>query len=279
MNKRVMRFPMGRKKAVTLSYDDNMEEDKRLIALMEKYQMKGTFNLIPGWFAGEGTVYPREETYRLATESMAKDMYDHPLVEVANHGNEHKFMTTLSAAEMADDTIACRKALEKLFGRVVRGMAYPYGWYSKELQDVLAMCGIVYSRTVESTLQFDLPDEWLLWHPTCHHDDEKLMELTDEFLAMDVPDAPKLFYVWGHTYEFERNGNWDTFEVFMQKISGREDIWYATNVEIYDYVKAYERLEISAGGTRIVNPSKMPVWLEIDGVVHKVEEEWVCQSE
>ena len=101
MNKRVLRFPMGKKKAVTLSYDDNMEADKKLIHLLEKYQMKGTFNLIPGWFAKEGTVYPKEETYRLVTEKMAKEMYDHPLVEVANHGNLHKFMTTLSAAEMA----------------------------------------------------------------------------------------------------------------------------------------------------------------------------------
>lgn len=276
MDKRVLRFPMGKKKAVTLSYDDNMEADKKLIQLMEKYRIKGTFNLIPGWFAKEGTVYPKEETYRLATEKMAKEMYDHPLVEVANHGNLHKFMTTLSTAEMADDMLTCRKSLEKLFGRIVRGMAYPYGWYSKELQDVLAMCGVVYSRTVESTHSFELPFDWLLWNPTCHHDDEKLMELADEFLAMDVPDAPKLFYIWGHTYEFERNNNWDMFESFMQKISGKEDIWYSTNVEIYDYVQAYERLEFSADGTRIYNPSKIPVWLEIDGNMHKIEEDLSC---
>lgn len=276
MNKRVLRFPMGKKKAVTLSYDDNMEADKKLIHLLEKYQMKGTFNLIPGWFAKEGTVYPKEETYRLVTEKMAKEMYDHPLVEVANHGNQHKFMTTLSAAEMADDMLMCRKSLEKLFGRIVRGMAYPYGWYSKELQDVLAMCGVVYSRTVESTHGFELPADWLLWNPTCHHDDENLMELADEFLAMDVPDAPKLFYIWGHTYEFERNNNWDMFESFMQKISGKEDIWYSTNVEIYDYVQAYERLEFSADGTRIYNPSKIPVWVEIDGNTYKIEEALSC---
>lgn len=276
MNKRVLRFPMGKKKAVTLSYDDNMEADKKLIQLMEKYRIKGTFNLIPGWFAKEGTVYPKEETYRLVTEKMAKEMYDHPLVEVANHGNQHKFMTTLSAAEMADDMLMCRKSLEKLFGRIVRGMAYPYGWYSKELQDVLAMCGVVYSRTVESTHGFELPADWLLWNPTCHHDDENLMELADEFLAMEVPDAPKLFYIWGHTYEFERNNNWDMFEGFMQKISGKEDIWYSTNVEIYDYVKAYERLEISADGTRIFNPSQIPVWVEIDGNTYKIEEALSC---
>ena len=56
MNKRFMRFPEGKKKAVTLSYDDCMEEDADLIELLEKYQMKATFNLIPGWFAKGGNV-------------------------------------------------------------------------------------------------------------------------------------------------------------------------------------------------------------------------------
>ena len=56
MRKKFMRFPEGKTKAVTLSYDDNIEEDQHLITLMEKYQMKGTFNLIPGWFAKEGTI-------------------------------------------------------------------------------------------------------------------------------------------------------------------------------------------------------------------------------
>ena len=84
MNKRMMRFPGGKAKAVTLSYDDCIEEDQDLIHRMEKYKMKGTFNLIPGWFAKEGTTYPEGETYRLVTTSQAKEMYIHPLVEVAN---------------------------------------------------------------------------------------------------------------------------------------------------------------------------------------------------
>ena len=118
MNKRFMRFPEGKKKSVTLSYDDCMEEDADLIELLEKYQMKATFNLIPGWFAKEGTTYPEGETYRLVTKKKAKEMYEHPLVEVANHGNEHKYMTSLTPLEMAEDTILCRKSLESLYVRL-----------------------------------------------------------------------------------------------------------------------------------------------------------------
>ncbi len=275
MNKRFMRFPGGKAKAVTLSYDDCIEEDQELISRLEKYKMKATFNLIPGWFAKEGTVYPPDETYRLVTASQAKKMYDHPLVEVANHGNEHKYMTSLTTAEMAEDTLLCRRALEQLFERNVRGMAYPYGWYDEALIHVLEMCGITYCRTVNSTGEFYLPENWLAWHPTCHHDDEALMELTDQFISMERVEWPQLFYVWGHTFEFERNDNWERMDAFMEKISGKDDIWYATNGEIYDYVKAYEQLQLSADGRRVVNPTRQSVWLEVDGVGYEVKDELV----
>lgn len=274
---RFMRFPEGKTKVVTFSYDDAMEEDEKLIKLMEKYGMKGTFNLIPGWFAKEGTEYPPEETYRLTSSSVAKRIYDNEVVEVANHGYQHLYMSALTKAEMADDMLACRKALEALFERNVRGMAYPYGWYSEELMEVLDMCGIQYSRTVNATHTFDLPKNWLEWNPTCHHDDEDLMELTKQFLEKSVNENPLLFNVWGHTFEFERKDNWDSMEAFMKEISGKEDVWYATNAEIYEYVKAYENLDISLDGKRIVNHAKMPVWVCVNGTCYRVDDELVIE--
>ena len=53
-----MRFPGGKKKALTLSYDDGVEQDIRLIDIMKKNGLKGTFNLNSGCYAPEGTVYP-----------------------------------------------------------------------------------------------------------------------------------------------------------------------------------------------------------------------------
>lgn len=273
MNKRWMRFPGGKAKAVTLSYDDSIEEDQDLINRLEKYNMKGTFNLIPGWFVEEGKTYPEGETYRLTSVSKARKMYDHPLVEVANHGNEHKYMSSLTTAEMAEDTLLCRRTLENLFDRNVCGMAYPYGWYNDALQDVLKICGITYCRTVNETRSFELPENWLEWNPTCHHDDEKLMQLTEQFVKMDSIENPKLFYVWGHTFEFERNDNWGRMDGFLEAIAGKEDIWYATNGEIYNYVKAYEQLAFSADGRRIYNPTRTTLWLEIDDICYEVREE------
>lgn len=277
MRRKFMRFPGGKTKVVTLSYDDCMEEDQQLIELMEKYQLKGTFNLVPGWFAEEGTTYPKGHSYRLTSTSMAKKMYDHPLVEVANHGYEHKYMDTLTQIEMAEEMVKCRQALEGMYERIVTGMAYAYGWYNQQLIDVLAMSGITYSRTINSTRNFYLPTNWLEWHPTCHHDDPKLFELTKQFVDMKVTEWPQIFYLWGHTFEFEDNNNWHVIEDFMKEVSGKEDIWYATNGEIYEYVKAYENLIISADGKRIVNPAKFPVWVAIDEVCYEIKDELVLQ--
>ena len=155
-----------------------------------------------------------------------------------------KYMTTLTTWEMAEEMQKCRQALETMFGRIVKGMAYPYGWYDEKLKNVLAMSGVTYSRTVESTLTFDFPDDWLQWHPTCHHDYPQLSELTKQFVDMKVTEWPKMFYLWGHTFEFEDNDNWWIMENFMKAVSGREDIWYATNGEIYDYVKVWDPLTL-----------------------------------
>ena len=50
MNKAYIRFPGFKLKAVTLSYDDGVRQDKRLISIMQKYGLKGTFNINAGLF-------------------------------------------------------------------------------------------------------------------------------------------------------------------------------------------------------------------------------------
>lgn len=265
MNEMYLRFPGGKKKAFTISYDDNVTQDERLIDLMERYGIKGTFNIIPGWFAKEGSVFPPEETYINVTEKKALDLYKNEWVEVANHGFKHTKMTTLPGPLLMDDILKCREKLETMYHSVITGFAYPYGWYDDNLMRLLEEAGISYARTVCSTCEFQLPDNWMELNPTCHHDEPRLSELTDQFLNDNVSEQPYMFYVWGHTFEFDRNDNWDVIETLFERVSGREeDIWYATNGEICEYHRAYQRLVVSVDGHRIYNPSSLDLWAEID---------------
>ena len=266
-------FPGGLSKALTLSYDDGVEQDIRLVEIMNKYGLKGTFNLSGGLFAPEGTVYPQGQIHRRMSKSAAYDLYANCGQEIALHAYTHPDLTLLSAGNAAYQIVKDREALEDMFGRIVRGMAYPYGTNSDGTAELLKNCGVAYCRTVEATCRFDIPTNWLRMPSTCHHDHPRLMELADDFLAKPnfSWSRPKLFYLWGHSYEFEANNNWHVIEDFAAKVSGKEDVWYATNIDICDYVNAWKRMITSADGTRVFNPNHCPIWLWADGKTHKVD--------
>ncbi len=265
-----VRFPEGKTKAVTLSYDDGVEQDKRLIEILKKYQMKATFNISCGCMAEEGCVYKKGEIFRRMSLHQCKETYTRDICEVATHGFTHPYLTELETVMVMDQIVCDRIGLEETFGAIISGHAYPYGSNNDKVAEVLKLAGIDYARTVYSSETFGMPEDWLMWKPTCHHDNPKLTELTDKFLQKEVKQEVQLFYLWGHTHELEENNNWSVIEEFCKKMSGREDIWYATNKEIYEYMESYRHLRYSANGKMIYNPTCSDVWVEIDGEVHKV---------
>ena len=73
-----------------------------------------------------------------------------------------------------------------------------------------------------------------------------------------------MMYVWGHSYEFTTYDNWQVMEDFCAMMGGQEDIWYATNIEIVDYMDAAERLQFTVAGDKVYNPSAQSIWIEVD---------------
>ncbi len=256
------RFPEGKKKCFTISFDDNIRQDFRLVDKMEKYGIKGTFNIIPGWFSQEGKTDFPDPTYINITEKEALELYNNPLVEVANHGNEHGRGNHISSGELMLDTMKCKSKLESMYKKPIRGYAYPYGIYSEEYIDILKKAGIVYARTVNDSCNFMIPNNWLALKPTCHYANEKIMDYLHKFLNDEIIEDAYLFYVWGHTYEFDRMNNEDMFDKFLEEVSGRDDIWYATNIEVCDYDRAFKSLEFSADMTMVYNPSALDVYFQ-----------------
>jgi len=99
-----------------------------------------------------------------------------------------------------------------------------------------------------------------------------LPELTERFVEKcNKFGNPELFYLWGHSYEFDNDNNWDVIEKFAERTGGHDHIWYATNIEVYDYVKAYENLHTSFDKRIVHNPSASDVWFEADGIVFCVK--------
>lgn len=266
-----LRFPDGRAKALTLSYDDGVEQDMRLVEIMNKHGLKGTFNLNSGLYAAEGTVYPKGQIHRRMTEKQITETFKNTGQEIAVHSLTHPFLEQLPANIVTSEIIKDRENLEKQFGIIVRGMAYPFGTFNDHVVAALQMCGIVYARTVISTNDFRMPTDWMRLTATCHHDTPGLQNLAKQFVEDKVTRSPYLFYLWGHSYEFEDKNNWHIIEDFAKYMENRNDIWYATNIEIYDYVDAYNRLVFSIDGKRVNNPSDRPIWFQYEDKIIKIE--------
>ncbi len=256
-----MAFPGFKRKALTLSYDDGVEQDIRLIDIMNKHGLKGTFNLNSGLYAKEGTVYPAGTIHRRMSRSKVTETYQNCGQEVAMHAYEHADLVGIPFDNIPYQIIKDKEQLEAQFGRIIRGFAYPYGTVNGKVANLLRDMGVAYARTVHSTHDFHLPTDWLQLPATCHHNDPKLMELAKRFVEENPYGRPWMFYLWGHSYEFEADNNWHIIEEFAQYIGGREDIWYATNMEICDYVEAFKQLILSADGHRIYNPTATTLYL------------------
>lgn len=222
-------------KILTFGFDDCEIYDRQLAELFRKYGMKATFFLLTGSFCekipfhryGEDTVVERiskeeiPETYRG--------------MEVASHTESHRcnpddFYGTIGKS--------C-ETLSKNCGYEVNGFAYPGGHYTDELVESLKENGIIYARTATETYNFNLPKDLLKWDPTCKYDAENIEKLVDEFLEYNG-DEPKLFYIYGHSYELtqkQEGKSFDWFEKILKKLSFRDDISYATNKEIAEWMR------------------------------------------
>lgn len=263
-----LRFPDGKSKAVTFSYDDGVKADKRLMQIFDEYGLKGTFNL-------NSLLFDCAEWHGRMNEKETYETFCNSGHEIALHGARHIFLDKVPLTEAINEIVQNRVYLEKKFGRIVRGMAYAYGAPNDEIVSLLGKLDITYARTTESSHSFALPDNWLKLKPTCHHGDKLLPELCDKFLNSSPEDEfkhrePWLFYIWGHSYEFDDNNNWNVIEDLAKKLSGRKDIWFATNQEIYDYVQAYNSLIFSMDGETVKNPAYMGVNLEIRGKIYEI---------
>ncbi len=251
-------FPEGKHKVLTLSYDDGKIPDRRLVELFNEHGLKGTFNVNSGLEQNE---FKNQYDERIPLSDYKKLYEGH---EVACHSVLHPTIARCPKEQMVRQIIEDRRALEETMGYNVRGFAYPNGSCSEDVRDALRACGIRHARTVVSTHDYSMPTDFLRWNPTCHHGDTAFEDIYREFIDVHKTQYLYLLYVWGHSYEFERDDNWNIIEKFSKKIENKSDIWYATNIEIVDYMDRAERIQVSVNGDFAYNPSAESVWIEVD---------------
>lgn len=263
-----MLFPGGVSKALILSYDDGPVSDRRMVALMNQYGLRGTFHLNSNKLGSKD--YLDKDEIRTLFKGH----------EVSVHTANHPALNALSRSAVIREVTEDRRELERLTGKPVRGMAYPFGNHNLAVTEAVGDSGIEYARTVIDTNSFDLPVDFLTWHPTIHQfgktnytpdqperDQAELaafFTLVDDFLKSD--NSAALLEVWGHSWE--NNGvpaRWDYTEQFFHSVSNRPDVLSVTHIELMDYITAYRNLKFSVAGDQVVNPSALDVYVRANG--------------
>ena len=220
---------MAYQKYVTLSYDDGPKHDRRFVRMLNDFGIKCTFNLNTASMPENDP-----DDWHISRAEAAELYRGH---EIATHSHTHPHLETMDTEAVRQEILLNRQKLESIAGYPVVGHAYPYGTWNDAVVKVLGECGIRYARTTRSTEDFAVPENPLLLNPTCHHRDPNVFRLIDEFLAAEPEDSDLLFYLWGHSFEFDRNeeyNSWEHIEKVLAALSGKPGIRYVTNLEFFE---------------------------------------------
>ena len=264
MIKKLYRF--GKAKAFNVTYDDGVLQDIRFVELLNKYNLKGTFNLNSGlmenefeWTHETGCVIKR------LSKERALPLYTGH--EIASHTLTHPFMEGKTETEILYELKEDKKNLEKLFGMEMKGFAVPFDYYSEFIESCVKKIGFEYARISEESLSFKPQTDYHRWKATVFHLDDSLEKLTQDFINTDEELA--LFQIVGHSYDLDTENSWDKIENVFQRISLQQDVLPMTTIEIIDYLKAMDEVEITKN--HIVNNSEHTLWFLVNGTICMAE--------
>lgn len=265
----IMRFPGGNAKAFTMSYDDGTYQDYRLVDIMQKHGLKGTFNINSMYVSKTDAV---KDDQRLSAKQI-KELSISLGNELAIHTCTHPTLVDLPPQRISYEYLRDREILEDMFATVIRGSAYPNSRYNQKVISCIKSCGLAYARGGNQTESFELPNSWYELMPTVRHANPKLMEITGKFLEL-APMAhhpSALFLLMGHSHEFWRNNNWELMEEFARKMGGNKDIWYTTSIELYDYIHSFNEVRFNLAMTLAENPTSTDVWVSKNGKLYELK--------
>ena len=242
------------KKYFVWSFDDGLEQDKKIVEILRSFNMGATFNLNSGLYDKQqmigriGTLGIKEvpiEEFRKQKHHLLKyvphcripedevvEVYEG--FEIASHTVSHRNLTKLTEAEIREDITRDVQQLSQTFSQNVTGFAYPFGASNETAKNVLRDCGITYARTVGSVKSFDFPEDPLNLPISCWHISSKTMDKLDAFLNAPEQEADMLFLMFAHGYEFDfgvAESSWEKFKRICDRVASRDEIICCSTAE------------------------------------------------
>lgn len=251
-------YPGGKKRAFNISYDDGILQDIRFVELLNRYGLKGTFNLNSGLMRSEFEwTHESGMLVKRLSENTAAGLYQGH--EVASHTLTHPYMESLAEGDILHQMVTDRRNLTELFDTEVYGFAVPFLYYSDLIASCVRQAGFEYARISEESKCYDLPWDYYHWRGSIFHWSEDLEEFVDGFLVTDQELA--LCQIVGHSYDLDVGNMWDRLEAICQKVSRAGDVCPMTNLELVRYSKAMRAAEITDSFIR--NHAPLDIWFRV----------------
>jgi len=248
-------YPGGKKKAFNITYDDGVTQDIPFSALLNRYGLKGTFNLNSGLMESEYSwVHPSGRTIkRLPPEAVAEVYAGH---EVASHTLTHPYMHSLSDGEIRYQMAKDKENLERLWGKEVRGFAVPFDYFDDRIAGCAEACGFAYARTSQERYSYVPPTENFHWAAGAYHVMPGFLPFAEGFFETEEELA--LCQIVGHSYDLDTENMWQTMERLLQRIAGDADTVSMTHIQLVTYLDAMKQAQI--GEDTIHNLSNQELW-------------------
>jgi peptidoglycan/xylan/chitin deacetylase (PgdA/CDA1 family) len=252
-------------KFITTSWDDGHPADKRLSALLQKYDLEATF-YIPR-FNERHPVMEEEDIASLSRR-----------FEIGGHTLNHVNLTRVALPVAIHEIRGCFRWLQGLTGNDPESFCPPYGAFGDRALDVIKAAGFRRIRTTE-LLSTDMPAELLStsppaepsnaqtrlqpsgsilhttlqvfphsgltylkhlvlrrrfgnllrWRRSGYADD--LFRLLDYYLE-EIDANGGCFHLWGHSWEIEEYDLWDTMDQIFRRIARLPGFQYVANKDL-----------------------------------------------
>lgn len=259
-------YPGGKAKVFSVTYDDGVLQDVRFVALLNRYGLKGTFNL-NSHLMEQGFTWAHESGMPVTRLSSARAAQLYDGHEVASHTLTHPYLHGLNEDQLLYELQTDKDNLQRLFGQEIRGFAVPFDYYSPLIEACAHRCGFAYVRTPEEWLSFTPPPDRYNWKAGIFHLREDLAEHMEAFL--DSTDELALCQIVGHSYDLDAENKWPLMEHLFQKVSAATDVLPITTIELITYLTAMDKAQITQNA--IINDSDQSLWFAIDGQPREVK--------
>ena len=259
-------YPNGKAKAFNVTYDDGVLQDIRFVELLNKYNLKGTFNLNSRLMENEFEwVHENGCVVKRLAKDKARTLYGGH--EIASHSLTHPYMDNLSEEEIMHELKTDKANLENLFGKEIKGFAVPFDYYSELIEKCVKECGFEYARISEESRSFTPQSDYYNWKASVFHLDSELNQFVNNFL--NTTEELAFFQIVGHSYDLDIENMWDKIENIFKEICADNDVLPMTTIEIIDYLKAMSCAGINKN--YITNNSNVNLWFNINGSVVEIK--------